>query len=473
MGHSAGGGVMTTIRQTAMPLSLGISSRLLVGGALAVPAAMVGLLAGREPELAVAAVLGLAFVTLVFVSFPVGLCLFTLVTFLEALPASGGVSFSKVAGGLLVLSWLASAVAHRANPARRDLLGLHPGFASLLAAFVGWAAISMLWAESTDAATTDVLRFALNIALFPIVFAALRLPRHVVWLFVFFVAGALISAGYGVVTGEAGELRLEGAGLNPNQLGGLLAVGTILAVALALSGRGRWFGSAAALLAAAGCAAGLFTTVSRGALLGLGVALLATPFVAGRGRRTGALVLIALTACWAVTWFATIAPSDAVDRITRSESSGSGRSDLWKIGWRMVEDHPLRGVGVGNFPVSSIDYLLVPGTLMRPDLIVDRPQVAHNIYLHVASELGLVGITLFVAILLYSLYSALIAARVFALRGDHSMEILARGLLLALIGLLAADFFSSQLYSKQLWLLLAAAPALRAIAERGGDAEPE
>jgi hypothetical protein len=46
------------------------------------------------------------------------------------------------------------------------------------------------------------------------------------------------------------------------------------------------------------------------------------------------------------------------------------------------------------------------------------------------------------------------------------MELVARGLFLALISLFVADFFSSALYSKQLWLLLAIAPALVAVANR-------
>jgi hypothetical protein len=46
------------------------------------------------------------------------------------------------------------------------------------------------------------------------------------------------------------------------------------------------------------------------------------------------------------------------------------------------------------------------------------------------------------------------------------MEILARGLFLALVAFLVADFFSSQLFGKQLWLLLAVGPALRLFAER-------
>ncbi|HWC31861.1 MAG TPA: hypothetical protein VG709_01885, partial [Actinomycetota bacterium] len=63
------------------------------------------------------------------------------------------------------------------------------------------------------------------------------------------------------------------------------------------------------------------------------------------------------------------------------------------------------------------------------------------------------------------------AAGRFRQSGDVSMELLARGLLLALIGLLVADFFVSEQYSKQLWLLLGLAPALLALARRPPEEE--
>jgi hypothetical protein len=52
------------------------------------------------------------------------------------------------------------------------------------------------------------------------------------------------------------------------------------------------------------------------------------------------------------------------------------------------------------------------------------------------------------------------------------MELLSRALLVGLAGVLAADFFISEEFSKQLWLLLGLGPALLAIAhatEREAD----
>ena len=46
------------------------------------------------------------------------------------------------------------------------------------------------------------------------------------------------------------------------------------------------------------------------------------------------------------------------------------------------------------------------------------------------------------------------------------MELFARGVIVALVGILAADFFISEQFGKQLWLLLGLGPALYGVARR-------
>jgi O-antigen ligase len=131
----------------------------------------------------------------------------------------------------------------------------------------------------------------------------------------------------------------------------------------------------------------------------------------------------------------------------------------------MVSAHPVRGVGSGNFQLTSGHYLLEKPGGIKYDYFIDKPKVAHNTYLHVLAELGFVGVGLFLAIIAFALVCAFKAARIFMRAGDLDMELLTRGLILAVIGLLAADFFISAQHSKQLWLLLGLGPALLGIAK--------
>jgi O-antigen ligase len=285
-----------------------------------------------------------------------------------------------------------------------------------------------------------------------------------------YVAAALASVAYGLTRppDPVSGGRLSGPGLNPNDLGSLLVAAIVLAVTLAATSDGRpirrWF----SLLAAAGCAAGLFLTESRGAvLLGFGSALLIAPFAAGRGRRAATTVWVALAVVLAAAWFVLAASPGSTHRLLHpGEAGGSGRSDLWRVAVRMADAHPVTGVGAGNFRVVESSYLLRPGTTQRDIYILDQPRVPHNIYLNVLAELGVVGLLLFVAILASALACALGAARAFARRRDRELELLSRGLFIALVGVLSAGFVSSGVYYKDVWLLVALAPALLGLARR-------
>jgi putative inorganic carbon (hco3(-)) transporter len=438
-------------------------------GGLVALTVVFGLVAGIQPRLAILAALAGVLGAVIFVNLVFGLCIFTVISFLDVLPQlAGGFPVTKAVGLVLVGSWLLRRVSER--EVRDDVGGLlaqRPGLAGALMLFLTWTVFSMLWAERSSAAASSLVRFALNFALFPIVFTTLRTRRQIEAVLGSFVLGALIAVAWGVATGTAAAGRLGGAGLNPNELGVPLAAGIVLAAAL--SANRAWPAPArlAALGAAGVCMAGMFSTVSRQAAVGLGVALLATPFAAGRGRRLAALGLVALAFGGGGVWLGLIAPSSTVARITHGDKyGGNGRVDLWRVGWRMVDAHPIQGVGAGNFPISSVHYLLQPGRTTEDSLIVDQPKVPHNIYLNVLAELGVVGFMLFAAILASCLWSSLAAARTFARSGDVATEIAARGLFLALVCYLVADFFSSQLFGKQLWLLLAIALALREVAVR-------
>ena len=78
-------------------------------GVLLVGAA-VGALAGYDPKLAIAAAIGMAFVLIAIGDLAVGIAIFGVLTFLELSPVAGGpaVSFAKVAGLTLAISWLAA-----------------------------------------------------------------------------------------------------------------------------------------------------------------------------------------------------------------------------------------------------------------------------------------------------------------------------------------------------------------------------
>jgi putative inorganic carbon (hco3(-)) transporter len=233
-------------------------------------------------------------------------------------------------------------------------------------------------------------------------------------------------------------------------------------VALAVALRGKPLLRLACSIAVAICMFALFLTSSRGGLIALAAALVVAVLLGGRQRGrifAGAVAAVLVT----VLYFATLAPDAVRERVTQSDG-GTGRVDIWTVGWRMVESAPLQGVGSGNFTTASIHHLLEPGAILRDDFIVDTPKVAHNTYLGVLAELGIVGLALFLTILVFSLVCAYKAHRIAARAGDRELDIIARATVVALVALLAAYFFVSREYSKQLWLVLAFCPVMLEIA---------
>ena len=436
--------------------------------ALAGVAVLLGIAAGVDPRIAVAGSIGLAFVALVMGDLTIGLCLFAVVAFLDVLPHLGGslVSFTKIVGFLLAISWLAKVSSD--DDSRNDFLAAHPTFSYVLMLFIGWTALSITWAEKPGIGTTPLLRYTLNLILFLIVFTAVRRQRDFTWAVGAYVLGSALAAGYGILNPPQDVAyydvtRVSGTIGDPNELAAVLVGGTVLAAGLAATLKNAPLLRLGAGVASALCAAGIFLSLSRGGLVALGFSLVAAVVVAGRRWRGQALALAVLIAVGAFAYFGFYASPTAASRVT-SFGSGTGRTSIWTVGWRMVQAHPANGVGVGNYQTSAIHYLLKPGALQRDEFIVDTPKVAHNTYLQVLAELGIVGAALFLAIIGFSLLCILRAARIFERLGEAPMELMSRALLVALCGVLAADFFISEEFSKQLWLLLGLGPALLAIA---------
>jgi O-antigen ligase len=439
-------------------------------GALAAALA-IGLLAAVEPTIAVGAVLGVAFAFVVFADLAAGFAVLALLSFLEVFTASSGLTLDKAAGLLLAVAWLARFSTSRRG---RDFFTEYAWLTWAMIAFVVWAALSLLWATYTGAGVSAISRYVPDMLLLPIACMAIRTRRDLLLVLSAIVIGAVIAAAFGILqppspTGLAeGAARATGTIGDPNELAAALLLGLGLGAGLALSRGGPAVLRLGGAMAVPICAVGIFLSLSRGGLIALGVLLLAGAVLGGRWRGVMAVFLV-LVATAGVLYFTEIASLPARERVTTADG-GSGRSDLWKIGLRMVKAHPFEGVGVGNFQLVAADYVIQPGALVRAELIFSAaPKVTHNTYLEVLDEMGIPGFLLFMAIVAGSLSCVLRAARIWSARGDVGMEALARSALLALVGMLAADFFISQSYDKLLWTMLAIGPAMLALARREAD----
>jgi O-antigen ligase/Tfp pilus assembly protein PilF len=68
----------------------------------------------------------------------------------------------------------------------------------------------------------------------------------------------------------------------------------------------------------------------------------------------------------------------------------------WRLAWEMLKDHPVLGVGLGNYKLEFLDY---KAKLIRSsweqrvyDFYIPRSAQAHNEYIQIAAEMGSLGI---------------------------------------------------------------------------------
>lgn len=431
-------------------------------------AASLGVVVAIQPLIALGAVAAIVVAYVAFNDLAIGFALLAFLSFLDILPKSAALSPSKFVGLLLALAWLARfSVSGRGE---RDFFADHAQLTWVMIAFIGWAVLTLAWAVNLGNSVTALTRYVPEMLLVPIAYTAVRDRRDLKVVLAAIVAGAIIAAVTSIAqppnTAVLEGTRATGTIGDPNELAAALLIGLVLGAGFALTrgGPARFVG----LLTVALCAGGIFLSLSRGGLVALGATLVAGTVCAGRWRIAVTAILVAV-AVGGVLYFTEFAPLPARERITTS-NGGSGRSDLWKVGLRIVKAHPVGGVGVGDFQNATPQYVLEPGLLRRADLIFSAaPKIAHNTYLQILDEMGVPGLLLFLGIIAASLRCAWRAARIWARRGDLTMEALARAVFLGLIGMLVADFFISQMYSKLLWVLLALGPAMLAIARRESD----
>lgn len=427
-----------------------------------------GLVAGRWPLIALGVVAALVITTVMLKDLAAGIVIFTIASFAGVMSYGHAASAAKAIGGLLLLAWLA-ALPRRSGRQVRSLFSDHRGFAVCGVALLAWSILSVTWAHSSSTALVGASRWAQDLLLLPIVYTGLRRTTHLRWATAAFVVGALLAVMYGVATGRTGSYsRLASALDDPEETAAVLVAAAALAFALGASEQGPRIRRAVAYGAGLAALVGIAATGSRGGLVALGAAIVAAVFMAGPWRRQVATVAAAGVVV-VVGWFLLLAPAASRGHISNLQT---GRTTLWMLAGRTIAANPVVGVGNDNFAVTSSSYLIRPGVTNDALQVVIDPKVAHNVYLELWADLGIVGLALFSALVLASLRSATTAVRVFETNGNRGEAILARALVVALVAMLAADFFVSNLYSKQLFLLLALGPTMLSVARRQARSEP-
>jgi O-antigen ligase len=195
-------------------------------------------------------------------------------------------------------------------------------------------------------------------------------------------------------------------------------------------------------------------------------AVLVGAVVFGGRWRGRAAVLLVIGVSATAGYYLVLAPATSLQRVTMADTSG--RTSLWTVATRVIKANPLLGVGNDNFILVENRYINRPGAI-QAFYIVKAPKITHNTFLEAAADLGIPGLLLLIAVLAYSIAAAVRAAWLFQRLNDMQMEMMSRGVVLAIAAVLTSDMFVASSYAKYLWLPLAMGPVMQHLAHRAVD----
>ena len=114
-----------------------------------------------------------------------------------------------------------------------------------------------------------------------------------------------------------------------------------------------------------------------------------------------------------------------------------GRKEIWKAGLILMATHPLTGVGLNCFNMAIGEYRQERGVL-------PKWQTAHNSFIQIGAETGILGFILFILMNVYTYKNFSLVAR-----NSLSTDLVGIGTIarIGFVGNLVCSFFLSQAYS--------------------------
>ncbi|MEZ5911947.1 MAG: O-antigen ligase family protein [Paracoccaceae bacterium] len=391
----------------------------------------------------------------------------------QALP----LSFYK----LLTLATLAGFGLASFSVPRRMRLGARTAEARFVVLYVLAMALSFLMSEFKGASLEYLVGIYSAILLFFLILFLIDRPERLELLVWALVGSGLVAASFVlaetflgirlVATSEAavtaqfeGQNRSAGASnFNPTTAAHMLAATTVLAgVLFVRSPRLRWLSGLTLLL---GLPA-VVLTFARSAAIAMALTVLVFAIL---NRRHRAFPFVLMTLVLAIAAAIPFVPPLFWERMATLTDFGLDRTLLRRVSYNVIGlhlwiEHPILGIGPGNYPFhyTMPEFRWMPGRELPPRQL-------HNTYMEVATETGIIGVSLFLAAVLSSLRRAVIAARC-AVAGISPM---AEALAYGFATFLAASVFMPNEDTKFMWIFAGLCVVAGQIADRQARAARE
>ena len=192
----------------------------------------------------------------------------------------------------------------------------------------------------------------------------------------------------------------------------------------------------------------------------LGLTLLGTTFAASRGCFLGLISAFLfviwnsrrrvrnLVMCSLLLIPLSLLPMSPLRRLQNPSDLDDGARDArfvaWRAGWKMIQGHPITGVGLHNFKPLMARY--APGE--------NVVSLAHNTYIELTAEIGFPGALAFLAVMVTSFYRLDKVRRRAIRHGCRQLAITALGIEAGMISFVVSAMFLTAWWDKLAWLLI-------------------
>lgn len=268
----------------------------------------------------------------------------------------------------------------------------------LLVLFVTWSSATYFWSINQQASMVRISTYSqLLVAAFLISqFCSSR--QRLRWMIQAYILGSCVSSvdtliNYYLQRGSSDE-RYSATGFNANDVGLIIALSLPFSYQMAVETRGvrSWFYRLHIVVAITA----ILLTASRSAMVASLVALSIVPITGllWRSRRAFVATLVTGAIASCAVWF--VVPQASWQRLgtttaEMTEGTLDLRTTIWAAGLKVFPLHPFLGVGSGAYGYSVIPII------GRSE---DGPFVAHNTYLSILVECGLVGLLIVILLVL-------------------------------------------------------------------------
>jgi len=311
--------------------------------------------------------------------------------------------------------------------------------------FILWGAVTALWALDAGIVLGRLQTSASLFLLYLLAVSFRVSEKELSHIGTFAIVGGIVAAGYtdymysqGVslygVTGGRASLISGDRETDPNQFAASLLLPLGLVVGRFLTAR-TWLEKILLLCATLVIGTGLYLTMSRGGLVGLVIMVLSYLY---HTRANWRAWIPATALGLVVIWL----PDQFFQRLdVPYETASAGRLDIWRVGFRALREYGIVGAGLSNFPFAYDEFAGYQYGFQGYHF------GAHNIYLGMWVELGIVGLFFMMAAIISQLRSVRAWRREVAEERDpHLLAVES-----ACLGVLASGFFLDIVWRKAFW----------------------